>query len=120
MKRARPEALLQESICELLRLTKGPHTLVFSIPNERECTAATMASLKKRGLVPGAADLVVVVAGQCHFLEFKAPDGRQSPEQRAFEMLAVAARCPYVSVRSFEEAQAALRSWNAFRIRRQA
>ena len=78
-----------------------------------------MAGLKKLGLRPGAADLLVIVAGQCHFLEFKAPDGRQSPEQRAFEMLATAARCPYVLARTFEEAQWALRSWNAFRIRRQ-
>ena len=39
MRRARPEALLQQSVVELLTLTAGPHTLALSIPNERECTS---------------------------------------------------------------------------------
>lgn len=60
----------------------------FAVPNGGARNAITGAILKKEGVRKGALDFVFPVARKGHhglFLEFKAPDGKLSPEQKWFE-----------------------------------
>ncbi len=53
----------------------------------------------------GSADLIGMWAGRFVALEIKSADGRQSPEQRAFESLVTRRGGVYAVIRSVEEAQ---------------
>lgn len=93
--RGRPEHQEQAAFVSLLAIAAGSGMWWCSIPNERppggrrdpKRAAAAMATLKARGLCPGAPDLMVTwQVAELHpftaFVEFKAPRGRLSPEQR--------------------------------------
>ena len=114
------EAQIQASIVELLTLAQNrTPILFFSIPNEalgrggrnRAQNAIRMARFKKMGLLPGAADLVIVHQGEAYFLEVKTPTGRLTESQKVFASLAIECDCSYMVVRSAREAIEALHTW---------
>jgi hypothetical protein len=60
--------------------------------------------MKAMGRRKGAPDMVYMLTnGQVAFIEFKAPKGRQSPEQKAFEKQADKQHIEYHIIRSFEQ-----------------
>jgi hypothetical protein len=61
-----------------------------------------MQRLKKMGLLPGAADLVVL-SDQVHFIEVKTPTGRQTDTQWAFEQVVKVHGHHYHIVRSLDD-----------------
>lgn len=67
------------------------------------------------GMLPGAADLVVVVHGLACFMEIKSPTGVQSVAQFAFQLRCAALGLDYTLVRNIDAALRVLRSWNAIR-----
>jgi hypothetical protein len=71
--------------------------------------------LKLMGMLPGAADLLIVVDGKAHFLELKSPDGVQSASQRDFQARCVMLNIPYACVNSLTEALSTLAKWGAIR-----
>jgi hypothetical protein len=81
------EASLQVQVCHHLKLRHRPGVFWFHVPNGANRSPAQSALLKKMGLLPGMADLVVIVAGRAHFLELKASGGRPSVDQIAFQAL---------------------------------
>ncbi len=77
------------------------------------------AKLKRMGLKKGVADYMLFIkteqGSRLCFLEVKAEAGRQSPEQKEFQLVCEFFGFPYAIVRSVTEADRILRSWGAFR-----
>ena len=79
--------------------------LLFAVPNGSYRTKATAGKLKAEGVVPGVADLILLVPrNQYHGLciEMKTEKGRQSPEQKAWQEKADANGYRYIIIRSLE------------------
>jgi len=118
---ARPESLIQQQIVELLSTLAAVHDFVFfSVPNESFLLGGlngsgkqfgTLATLKKMGMRPGAADLVIGHEGKIYCMEVKDADGQQSADQLLFEAWCVRCGVPYVVVRSSGEVLYWLREW---------
>lgn len=62
-----------------------------------------MAKLKWTGLLPGAADLLVLWNGRAIYLEVKVAKGVQQASQKTFEDLVAAAGAHYAVVRSIDD-----------------
>lgn len=78
-----PEAALQEDIVRWFRKFHK-NEIIFYVPNELAYNRA--AEMKKRGLLRGVSDLVVLLKdGRALFCELKSEEGKQSTEQRAFQ-----------------------------------
>jgi hypothetical protein len=69
------------------------------------------------GLRAGVADLCLVMQGRAHFLELKSDQGKQSPEQKAFEASAKDAGVAYAVANSVDAALNVLADWGALRHR---
>jgi hypothetical protein len=73
--------------------------LLLSIPNDNQ------KFLKGTGLLKGASDLIMVVPNKVFWIEMKTQKGRQSPEQKAFELSVNNLGFEYLLFRSLEEFQ---------------
>jgi hypothetical protein len=109
------ERELHSYVADLLRLTARRDVLWLHVPNESPRSPRYGAQLVRMGMLPGAADLLIVVKGQAHWMELKAGRGRQSPEQVAFAEAAEAAGATYAVARTPEQAKGILASWGALR-----
>jgi hypothetical protein len=76
----------------------------FRLPTEAK-------RLKGAGVLPGCADLLIVVGGRLYAIELKARRGVVSEAQRAFERLCAAASVPYAICRSLADVEQTLRDW---------
>lgn len=86
-KRAQPEAQLQRAVVQVLRLMALPNVIWYSSTNGVKMAPRTAAHMKAMGMTAGVADLCFVNArGTACFLEFKSAKGRQSSEQKQFEV----------------------------------
>lgn len=90
--------------------------LLFAVPNGGARSKATAGKLKAEGVVPGVADLILLVPQNLHqhdeyeaetyhalCIEMKTPKGRQSPEQGLWQLKVEEQGYRYVVVRSFDE-----------------
>jgi hypothetical protein len=113
-----PEADLQIQVADLLRLhEKQRHFIWFSTPNELLGSArskgglARMARFKRMGLRPGVADIVIVRHGTPLFLELKSKGGKQSENQKQFEIDSKAVGAYYSVADTLDKAIYALKTW---------
>lgn len=84
------------------------------LAGDKVARAKQINRLKKLGMVPGAADLILFDrrVRRVAFLEIKRPGSYQSPEQKQFEQLVTGVwGWPYAVARSVEDTQAALDQW---------
>ena len=92
--------------------------LLFAIPNGGARSKATAGKLKAEGVVAGVADLILLVPGfiiselkdgylakECHALciEMKTKTGRQSPEQKAWQLKVEQYGYKYAVCRSLDD-----------------
>ncbi len=116
-----PRKLTEEqihiSIVHLL-LARGHPKLIWHHPANGELRAKRTAwRLKRMGVKPGVADFALTLPdGRSAFLEVKAPAGRQSLVQKAFQAQCEANGVPYTIVRSSYEAETVLACWNALNL----
>jgi hypothetical protein len=90
-----------------LRAAKG---CFLHIPNQGMRSLAAAAQLRALGMVPGAADLLLISPqGVAHWLELKREGGRPSAEQTAFLAAAAAGGCPCAVAYGIDEALEPLR-----------
>ena len=75
--------------------------LIWSIPNEAAATKA--AHFRKLGMLAGVSDTIIAMPGRIVFVEFKAMDGKQSREQKAFERKIRSLGFEYYVVRSEDQ-----------------
>lgn len=115
-KRIGPEASLQVTVVEHLRLY-GVHDLIFNHAcNEGVRTPAQGLFLKRMGMLPGIADLYIGVPGAPpSWLELKALNGKQSDEQIAFEELCLRNGSRYAVADNIKDALRILHGWGALR-----
>jgi hypothetical protein len=84
------------------------------LAGDKEARAKQVNRLKKLGMIPGAADLILFDrrARRCGFFEIKREGQYQKPDQKAFQQLASGVwGWPYAVVRSIEDAQETLHEW---------
>lgn len=105
--RRRPEALLQESVCQFLALQERlGRLLYFAIPNGGSRNIIEAANLKRQGLRAGCPDLCVVPKiGPVMFIELKSEEGTLSRLQSLWLQNLVEYGCPVRVCRSLDEVQ---------------
>lgn len=109
-----PEAALQRAICQWLIIAGVPGLLWFHVPNGMVSNARTVAHMKRIGMRPGVADLVVIMpGGKTHCLELKAKNGKLSRDQIVFSADCAIAGVPYKVCDNIDDALRVLRSWKA-------
>lgn len=110
------EDAIQSTIIQLLHLRADPRTIYAHIPNGIPATARVGARFVRLGMLPGAADLLVITPDAVpHFIEIKSSRGYQSEPQKAFQARCQQIGVDYCLVRSTREAEAVLDGWGAFR-----
>lgn len=114
------EDAIQKAIVTLLGTRVRRDIIWHSIPNEAKRSKVEGARLKALGMLPGVADMLFVIGGRAHYLEFKTPIGRQTENQKAFQLCCEAAGVPYELVRSIDQAMAVLARWGVLREMRRA
>ena len=83
--------------------------LIASIVNEGARSPRLGAGYKDAGLLPGIADLVVILdRGAVVWVELKTAKGRQSPAQRSFQRAVELLGHTYLLCRGFDEFRAAV------------
>ena len=112
------ESDIQIQVVEYVSLLAAQCGFIFwSTPNEGMGEAKTgaglgrMARLKKMGLRSGVADLVFIKDSRAYFLEMKKPGGKQSENQKAFQLDAVRVGACYAIADSFDLAVKILQGW---------
>jgi hypothetical protein len=96
------ESRIQQECVEWFRnkcIKDGLLYLLLSIPNDNQ------KFLKGTGLLKGASDLIMVVPNKVYWIEMKTATGRQSPEQKSFELSVNNLGFDYLLFRSLEEFQ---------------
>ena len=87
----RPEQLIQQACVKWFRL-QHPNKILFAVNNNakggRISDARAGGIAKSMGVLAGVSDLVFCVHGRAHFIEVKAPRGRQNESQKEFKKLA--------------------------------
>jgi hypothetical protein len=127
---SREEHIIQCAIARYLEIALPQTALFFAVPNGAHLAAkeipsaggkskrfsAAAAKLKREGLKPGVADIIVIDAmtlmgetdSRVIALEVKAPNGRQSTEQKEWAQKASGCGVRYYVVKSVEDVAAAL------------
>jgi hypothetical protein len=119
-KRQYPETSLQKAVVQYLLLMPAPDMLWYSIPNGAKLAKRTAVHMKATGMTAGAADLAIIVAGHCYFLELKAKGGKISDAQGVFAMRAAASGATYRVADNINTAIDYLIAWKAITYRRAA
>ena len=106
-KRRYLEASFQSNVVRFLR-RQGFY--VFAVPNGGNIKLNLMqgAALKREGLLAGVSDLIIVLQNRVVFAELKNPngEGRQNPNQKAFEKEVTARGHEYVLWQGWPEIEA--------------
>ena len=107
MARRRPEALIQESVCQFLALQERLGRLLwFAVPNGGSRNIIEAANLKRQGLRAGVPDLCIIPKiGPVMFIELKSEEGTLSRLQSIWLQNLVEYGCPTRVCRSLDEVQ---------------
>jgi len=112
------ESQIQIQVADWLRLHEASGGFIFfAVPNEGMGKAKTgaglgrMARLKRMGLRPGVADIVIIKDGRAYFLEMKTVTGELSDNQAIFGLDCGKIHAQYQVAHSFEEAQKIVKKW---------
>lgn len=105
--RRRPEARLQESVCQYLALQERCGRLLwFAVPNGGSRNLLEAVNLKRQGVRGGVPDLVIVPkVGPVCFIELKSEDGTLSKLQSIWLESLPLYGCPVAVCRSLDDVQ---------------
>lgn len=81
----RPEQQIQRAVVEHLRLRGMPGLVFFHVPNGGRRKPIEAAIFKSMGVRAGVSDLILLHVGKMFALELKAPGGRATEAQMAFQ-----------------------------------
>jgi len=105
MKRSHPEDGIQKAIVSYMHMAAAPGVFIAAIPNGGLRSHLEAKIMKGLGVRAGVADLFVVGPGaKVYFVEVKAPKGRLSEHQIAFQDWCLKHQVPHAVVRSLDEA----------------
>jgi hypothetical protein len=105
--RMRPEARLQESVCQFLALQERMGLLLwFAVPNGGSRNLLEAVNLKRQGLRAGVPDLCIIPKiGPVMFIELKSEEGTLSRLQSIWLQNLVEYGCPVRVCRSRDEVE---------------
>jgi hypothetical protein len=107
---------LQRFVVQCLQFNRRAGVIFYHCPNGESRSKRTGAKLKAMGVLPGVADICLVLPGGASaFLELKRPDGRASVEQRLFRSECETSGAGYAIATNPEEAVAVLLRWGALK-----
>ena len=107
----RPEDDLQRAAIELIRL-RWRQVVCFHVPNGGARSRKEAAIMKGLGVLAGAPDLLLLgPRGHALCLELKAPKGRMSVTQRAFQAACNDLRVPYFVCRDLDQIRDVVEEW---------
>jgi len=125
VRRRQPERILQTALVEHLRLRARDGVLYFAVLNGGSRDVREAANLKRAGVLPGVADLLLFRPGACPHcgntrlegfaLELKAPGGRPTEAQLAFMARFADAGGHTCIAEGIDEALGALEAWQIIR-----
>lgn len=98
--RKKTEHNIQKSIIRWFK-REYPEYILFSTNNEACYTRKTYFA--EAGMLTGVSDLVVVLPSKVIFVELKTSDGRQSPNQKDFEIKITSLGYNYYIIRSLND-----------------
>lgn len=84
-RRKNPESQIQRAVVQHLHARGVPGLVFFHVPNGGSRGPIEGAIFKGMGVRAGVSDLILVHAGKIFALELKAPGGRASEAQMAFQ-----------------------------------
>jgi VRR-NUC domain-containing protein len=114
---AAKEIAIHCMVADVLRRWLSPGWRFNHIASGEYRLPATAARLKKMGVQPGWADLILInSAGQAFFLELKRRGGHLSEAQEQFAQWCGEHSIPFAWADSLDEALAVLRRWGALRV----
>jgi hypothetical protein len=110
------EAKIQEHAVELLRAYARHDIEWHHVPNGEKRDKRTAKRLKRMGVQPGVADLLLLISGGSYAVELKTETGRQSKAQAGFQERFERAGGKYFLARGMTETINTLSRIGAFRI----
>ena len=118
-RRQNPETLLQFDVVEFLRCVLPRDAVLWHCPNGGQMSVGWRRMLGGLGVLPGAADLMLLYGGRFYCIELKnAADplrgvitSYQSPEQKTFQTAIVRAGGFYAVCRSTDDVRELLAHW---------
>jgi hypothetical protein len=115
-RRENPEERLQAAIVQHLHLRAPVNVIWYHPANGGLRSKRTAARMKAQGVVAGVADLAFVLSdGRAAFMELKAPTGRLSPAQKAFQEKCAAMDVEHAVVSDIDTALRILEAWGAIK-----
>lgn len=99
-KRQKPEWYIQKDIVSFFK-KEYPEYLIYSCPNE--ATYRRREYFHQIGMMSGVSDLQIITDKRVLFIECKAPQGKQSTEQRQFQSIVENLGYHYYIVRSLDQ-----------------
>lgn len=109
------ESRLQQACVKWFRLQYPEYNMcLFAIANGGRRDKITASILKGEGVLPGVADLFLMVASNGHhglWIEMKTQKGRQSDTQKIFELTALKQEYGYAVTRTLDEFQFAINDY---------
>lgn len=111
------EHRLQCAIVQVCALAGVDDLIVYHPANGMVSNPITVSRMKAAGLLPGVADLSIILPGAVAVqMEVKIPGGVQSPEQVAFEQNCKRNGTRYIKVHTLDQAIDALTDIGALRL----
>lgn len=99
---AHEESILQRQCVKWFRIQYPKLTkMLFAIPNGGKRKKIEAAIMKGEGVVAGVADMFLMVHPGV-FIEFKTKDGKQSPDQKDFQVFCQSVGYRYYIIRDFD------------------
>jgi hypothetical protein len=83
VRRRHPEAAIQRTVFQHVRIRSAPNVFVFHCPNGGYRRPIEAAILKSLGVVAGVPDIIAIKDGRTYALELKALGGKPTDTQRA-------------------------------------
>jgi hypothetical protein len=116
MRRAQPEAALQRTVIQHLRLRRQRRWTYWATPNAAKRSPREGRDLKAQGMVPGVGDISLLSPDGRYFeLELKTNRGQLSDAQKARAIEVEACCGTWAVAHGVDEALATLTAWGVFR-----
>lgn len=114
-RRKNPEAQIQRAVVQHLHARGMPGLVFFHVPNGGRRSPIEASIFKGMGVRAGVSDLIMVHAGKIFALELKAPGGRATEAQMAFQSDIDRAGAFTAMPEGLDAALATLEAWGLLR-----
>jgi len=115
MKRRRPEAEIQKTLCRHLSWRARADCFWFAVPNGGKRNAIEASHLQAQGVRAGVPDMILICGGRTYGLELKSDQGRVSVAQEAAQIEMEMAGATVATAYGLDAALAQVEQWGLMR-----